>query len=323
MVIVMISVLLAIVLGLTSIIIGGANIAQSLGYSVKSFHAADTGMEKALYNVKNSACSNFSGNIDADTTYTVVFNGDCSAGTTVDSTGQYKTTKRKLEVALGSSGGGTSFVCGSTITDIDSNIYNTVSIGSQCWMKENLMTTKYADGTSITRGPTGATWDGTDHGYYAYPPNTSNNAEETLGNITTNKLGFVYQWSATQSSHSLCPTGWHVPTDAEQYTLENYLTDNGQTCNASRNGTWDCSSAGSKLSTFTLNGNNSSGFTAVLSGSRLSGGSFYDRATNARFWSSSVSGYSAWHRYLGSGYATVSRFLYDQVDGLSVRCLKN
>ena len=62
------------------------------------------------------------------------------------------------------------FTCGtSTVTDIDSKVYNTVSIGTQCWMRENMMTTKYPDGSSITRGPVGATWNGSDNGYYAYP----------------------------------------------------------------------------------------------------------------------------------------------------------
>ena len=58
---------------------------------------------------------------------------------------------------------GGSWTCGvDTVMDIDNNIYNTVSVGTQCWMTENMMTTKYPDGSAITKGPTGATWDGTD-----------------------------------------------------------------------------------------------------------------------------------------------------------------
>lgn len=107
LVIVMISVLLAVILGLTSTIIGGANIAQNLGFSVKAFHAADTGIEKVLYNIKNANCTTpVSGNFNGDSTYsytvTITHNGGgtCSdAGTNIDSLGQYKTVKRKIEAS--------------------------------------------------------------------------------------------------------------------------------------------------------------------------------------------------------------------------------
>jgi hypothetical protein len=59
-------------------------------------------------------------------------------------------------LASGGGGGGEegSFTCGpSTVTDVDNNSYNTVQIGSQCWMKENLRTTKKPDGSAITKGP--------------------------------------------------------------------------------------------------------------------------------------------------------------------------
>ena len=62
--------------------------------------------------------------------------------------------KMTTAVASGGGGGGGSFTCGtSTVSDADNNIYNTVQIGSQCWMKENLRTTKKPDGTPITKGP--------------------------------------------------------------------------------------------------------------------------------------------------------------------------
>ncbi len=54
----------------------------------------------------------------------------------------------------GSTGVESTFTCGtSTVSDADNNTYNTVQIGSQCWMKENLRTTKKPDGTNITKGP--------------------------------------------------------------------------------------------------------------------------------------------------------------------------
>lgn len=107
LVVVMMSVLLAIVLGLTSIIIGGAKIAGGLSESVKAFHAADTGIEKALYNIyKNGDCSgsSASGNFgNSNYSYTVIITaqGVCpDEETTIDSTGQFQSTKRKIEVSF-------------------------------------------------------------------------------------------------------------------------------------------------------------------------------------------------------------------------------
>ena len=216
--------------------------------------------------------------------------------------------------------------CGTTttVTDIDGNVYNTVSISGQCWMATNIMTTKYPDGTAITRGGTTNTWGNVDSAYYAYPPNTANTAEETLANIVANNLGFVYQWSAAmhgstaEGAQGICPAGWHVPTDAEQYILESRLKDLNATCDVARNGTWDCASAGTKLK---IGG--SSGANVPLAGNRSTDGSFYSRGTYANLWSSSPSSASAWYRNLYSAGATVGRYANSKANGFSVRCLKN
>ena len=223
-------------------------------------------------------------------------------------------------------GGGEEFICGtSNITDIDGNSYSTVQIGTQCWMAENIMTTKYPDGSAITRGPTGATWAGTDLGYYAYPPNTANTAEETIENIIANKLGFVYQWSAamngsiTSGAQGICPTGWHVPTDTEWKTLVEGQATAG--CESSTG--WQCSPAGSHLSLYTSGGDNTSGFSGILAGRRYTTGGFDSRSSYTYVWSSVESGGNAWRRALYSGLATVTRGTYDKAFGFSVRCLKN
>ncbi|MDO8566507.1 MAG: fibrobacter succinogenes major paralogous domain-containing protein [Candidatus Moranbacteria bacterium] len=225
-----------------------------------------------------------------------------------------------------------SFVCGATVWDIDGNIYDTVLIGTQCWMKENMMTTKYPDGTSITRGPTGATWVG-DNAYYAYPPNVGNTAEESLANIQANKLGFVYQWSAvmkgsvTPGVQGICPTNWHVPTHDEYTTLERAVCTSG-TCvtdfpiDITTTG-WRGTNEGSKLSLYTSGGNNSSGFSGILAGYRGTDGSFGDRGAGTSLWSSTPSGGNAWNRYLDSGSTAVGRNAGAKAYGFSVRCLKN
>ena len=240
-------------------------------------------------------------------------------------------------------GGGSTAVCGantsnftcgtSTVQDIDVNLYSTVTIGSQCWLKENMMTTKYPDGAAITRGPATATWDATDHTYYAYPPNVAGTAEESLANIQSGKLGFVYQWSAamhgstTSGAQGICPSGWHVPTHDEFTTLERAVCTSG-TCatdfpfDTITSGAGRGTNEGSKLSNETPGGDNSSGFTAHLNGYRYVSGLFYNRLLNVVFWSSSPSGVSAWYRYLNSSNATVARAPGSKAFGFSVRCLK-
>lgn len=108
-----------------------------------------------------------------------------------------------------------------TLTDIDGNVYNTVQIGQQCWMKENLRTTRYADSTEI---PTGIS-DSYTLPYRYFPNNDESNVTD---------YGFLYNWSAVMhggtSSDSepsgvqgICPTGWHVPSRSEWTALTDYV----------------------------------------------------------------------------------------------------
>ncbi len=210
--------------------------------------------------------------------------------------------------------------------DVDGNAYGSVVIGTQTWMTSNLMTTKYKDGTAIARGPTGTGWDGTDHGYYAYPPAVGNTAEETLANIQSNKLGFVYQWSAANSG-KLCPAGWHVPTDTEYCTLEQFV-DPSISCSTTG---WRGTDGGSRLkesgtthwTSPNTGATNSSGFTGLGTGCRGTDGSFDFRSVNTDLWSSTVSGTSAWHRLLFYSNTTVYRATNSQAFGFSVRCVKD
>lgn len=208
--------------------------------------------------------------------------------------------------------------------DVDGNSYGAVVIGTQTWLTSNLMTTRYRDGTAITRGPSTATWDGADHGYYAYPQRIDGTQnEETLANIQSNKLGFVYQQSTTTNSHGLCPSGWHVPTDAEFKTLVEYL---GTTACEGAGYDWYCSPAGASLKEAGTahwstgnTGTNTSGFSAVGVGYRGTDGSFYGRSVYTYLWSSS----STLSRDLRSTESRVYRSTSSAAYGFSVRCLKD
>ena len=207
-------------------------------------------------------------------------------------------------------GEGEEFICGmSNITDIDGNSYSTIQIGTQCWMAENL---DYDNGCSS------AVWANyTDVGWCGY----------YTGGPFANE-GLLYQWSAamngytTPGAQGLCPTGWHIPTDAEWKTLVEYAAGTPG-CESSYG--WQCSPAGSHLSSYTLNGDNSTVFSGLLVGFRSSNSVFVDRTSFAFFWSSvdSEGTGTAWTRGLSSSYATVEYNLDGKASGYSVRCLKD
>lgn len=231
-----------------------------------------------------------------------------------------------------STGTGT-WVCGSTITDTrNSKTYNTVQIGTQCWMKENM---DYDNGCSSV------TWvNSSDEGWCGY----------YTGGPFTNE-GLLYQWSAamndsvTEGAQGICPTGWHLPTDAEYVTLEQYTVQviaspaTQYACNNSVAGWQRCADdtgtyeggpkgAGKSLKKVGQGsgvgaGDDLVGFSSYLPGYRDINGSFYDRTTGAYLWSSSPSSGSAWNHYLDSTCATVARYTDSKAYGISVRCLKN
>jgi uncharacterized protein (TIGR02145 family) len=149
---------------------------------------------------------------------------------------------------------------------------------------------------------------------YCYDNNTNNCITD----------GALYQFDEamqygtfTPGAQGICPDGWHLPTDVEQDTLDQYLTDSGQTCDPNRLDL-GCYSAGTKL-------RNLSNFNALLSG--INGaGTFSLRASYAFFWSSSIGGPNAWYRFLQPGYMyneMIGRNSTARTSGLSVRCLQD
>ena len=101
-----------------------------------------------------------------------------------------------------------------TVYDVDGNAYQTVQIGEQIWMAENLKTTHYKNGDAIQTGYDGIAWDGLTTGAYAVYNDDESNAAI---------YGYLYNWYAVDDSREVCPDGWHVPTDDEYKELEIYL----------------------------------------------------------------------------------------------------
>ncbi|MFM8838128.1 MAG: FISUMP domain-containing protein, partial [Bacteroidota bacterium] len=102
----------------------------------------------------------------------------------------------------------------STVTDIDGNVYQGIQIGTQCWTQSNLKVSKYRNGDNIPTGLSNSAWDTTTSGAYAIYNNDP---------VNDGLYGKLYNHYAVTDSRGLCPTGWHVPSDAEWTTLENHL----------------------------------------------------------------------------------------------------
>ncbi|MBN1339607.1 MAG: hypothetical protein JXA03_09805 [Bacteroidales bacterium] len=212
-----------------------------------------------------------------------------------------------------------------TVMDYDGNVYNTILIGNQCWMKENLNTTRDASGTNITRR------------CYNNDP------------VNCELYGGLYEWAAVMNGagssngnpsgvQGICPTGWHVPGDAEWTELTDYLintyiditSDNvgnklkscrqvnsplGGDCNTSEHPRWNSST--------THYGTNDFGFSALPGGS-YSSGAYYNVGNSGYWWSATeYSSTNAWGRGMNYDDGSVSRNSSSKTSGFSVRCVRD
>jgi uncharacterized protein (TIGR02145 family) len=213
-----------------------------------------------------------------------------------------------------------------TLTDLDGNTYNTVLIGSQCWMQSNLKVSKYRNGDNIPTGLSNNAWQNTMDGAYAIYNN--NPVNDVL-------YGKLYNHYAVMDTRGVCPTGWHVPTNGEWNLLVKYLDPNADTTASS---VWQSSVAGGSLkSTATqptpggwnspnADATNSSGFTALPSG-QLDGDGFFHTSGysigNAGGYWSSILGSNSYVRYLYNTTGYLLNIDIDRGSGLSIRCLKD
>ncbi len=198
---------------------------------------------------------------------------------------------------------------GEPVTDIEGNSYQTIRIGTQIWMTENLKTTRYKDATEIQLVTDNTTWSNLATGAYCWYDN-----DEALYGDT---YGLLYNWY-TVNTGNLCPTGWHIPVSTEWTTLSDYLGG--------------ASVAGGKLKEFgTMHWNypnsgatNETGFTALPGGYRLYDGTFRYNGEYAYWWTSTeVPAIDAWYQGLLYNTETLAGFYTNKHYGLSVRCVKD
>ncbi|MBN1183136.1 MAG: fibrobacter succinogenes major paralogous domain-containing protein [Bacteroidales bacterium] len=212
---------------------------------------------------------------------------------------------------------------GGTVTDIDGNVYQTLVIGDQEWMVENLKVTHYNNGDPIPHLTDGGDWSSTNEGAYCVYDNEPSNAD-TYGNL--------YNWYAVDDPRGLAPEGWHVPEDEEIMELEMYL---GMTYEEAHDTGWRGTNEGSKLAgnaDLWYNGDlendtefGSSGFDFLPGGYRnYYGGLFSNLSYSGAFWSSTENDSSgAWYRGLDCSFTDVNRYFSYGQGGFSVRCVRD
>jgi len=195
-----------------------------------------------------------------------------------------------------------------TCTDWEGNKYASARIGTQLWMAENLKSTKYNTGTQIPNITDAYTWFLHFEPAFAWYDNDISNKSE---------YGALYNWYAA-SNAALCPTGWHVPTDAEWTTLINYLGGAavaGGMLKEPGNAHWVTPNIGAT---------NSSGFTALPGGYRSYDGIFFVKGNSGYFWTSTAVNEPYSYRLgLFSGSEIIESHFSSKTEGYSIRCIKN
>ena len=210
------------------------------------------------------------------------------------------------------------FSCGDTFIDSrDGQNYNTVLIGDQCWMAENLNIGTMINGTN----------DMTDDGViekYCYDNDSAN----------CNEYGGLYQWNemmeydTTAGVQGICPDGWHLPTDDEWKILEGtvdslHLVGDSIWNRIGFRGYDAGKNLKSKIGWFQNTGTDAFEFTALPGGCSIDDGYFYKITNSTLFWTSTENQGSAWNREVFYGVDKIGRGFHVPENGYSVRCLKN
>jgi uncharacterized protein (TIGR02145 family) len=212
------------------------------------------------------------------------------------------------------------------VTDIDGNVYQSICIGNQVWMTQNLNTSKYRNGDPIQLVTDVNQWGGLSTGAYCNYDNNSSNS---------NTYGRLYNWYALIDQRNICPIGWHIPSKGEWETLINYLGGEsvaGGKLKETGTSHWESPNEGAT---------NESGFTALPAGSLYSewyNGYWYGYfdsqiGSSCNFWSSTeaesydpVNGTHVVWFYTLSSYSTniegISHYMY-YLGGYSIRCIRD
>lgn len=241
-------------------------------------------------------------------------------------------------------------VCGLAVKDHEGNSYNTVKIGNQCWMQENMRAV-----TSPTTGNYFIVKTTPSSSNYTYAGKQGRWYDNDSAQYAVKNYGVLYNWNAamdtfnenydemyistatadavgyapTGTRRGICPLGWHIPTDAEWTQLESLLTTADVTVNGDRGDhsvklaggeDWQTSTVENAAGDMTNADRNSSGFTALPAGSCLS--SFQGVNKTAVFWTATQGGNTKAHlREMNYKLPTVNSSNVTKYSERSVRCV--
>ena len=202
------------------------------------------------------------------------------------------------------------------VKDVDGNTYNTIEIGSQVWMDQDLKTTRFNDGIDIPEVKEYEAWSKLSNPAFCWYNNDS---------TTRKDYGALYNWFAVGTG-KLCPEGWHIPSDDEWNVLHSYLRRlelTGGSLKESSDKFWRKPNEGAT---------NETGFTALPAGYRSYNGTFnlqragiyWWSSTRSQWWQSTDSTTSiSFQRNLYYKSEKLSRNVAEMNNGFCVRCIKD
>ena len=312
-------------------VIYGGNL-KTQGMTVRFLRdASDNGafdiILKGTTSAKNNQIKNVADPTEAQdvTTKSYVDNSVSNAYTQAEVDAIISSLQEQIDALQAATGSG-------TVTDQDGNSYPYLTYGDQAWTVKNADVVTYRDGTEIPQVTDTTEWSNLTIGAWCYYDNDPSK-------------GKLYNWYAVAGIHDndpntankkFAPEGWHVPTDAEWTTLENYLIANGYNYDGTTTGNkiakamasttgWD-SSANTGAVGNDQSLNNSSGFNAFPEGVRYGAGSDNYEGNNTFFWSSSENNTNGpWYRHLSQTVGNLGRGSgnFNEQNGVSVRFVKD
>jgi uncharacterized protein (TIGR02145 family) len=197
------------------------------------------------------------------------------------------------------------------MSDQQGNTYRTIVIGNREWMAENLRTSTFRNGQAIPNVQDASQWSVLADYDAAWAHYGNNSGYEC-------PQGKLYNWYAVSDPRSVCPAGWHVPSDAEWTALGNHLGGASVAGNKMK-------STGTQYWGFPNSGStNASGFSGLPGGLRYFDGAFYSFGDNGSWWTSTEADPDfAWYRSLNNGLADLYQGSWSKRFGYSVRCVRD
>jgi uncharacterized protein (TIGR02145 family) len=288
--------------GSTTATLGGTVNAKGLSTTITfeygtttAYGLTATAAESPLTGSTNNSVTAAISSLTAATTYHFRVKAVSSGGTVYGNDGTFTTTDVPL-----------------TITDFDGNVYNTVQIGTQLWMKENLKVTHYSNGDGILQITDNLAWNTQNSGAFTWMLN-----DLSFKDIT----GALYNWYTAADVRNVCPAGWHVPSKIDATVMFDYLggsTVAGGKMKEAGTSHWITPNTG---------GDNSSGFSGFGGGYRSYDGSFKDYGVWGGWWTAIDCYSSAPYLYIIHNTETLVNLSVPNNSpanyGYSIRCIKN